>query len=69
MLLFVFVPILLVLRNEIAWSIVVFSGMIPYGLLLEHLARRHVLKVIGEHPETVDEFRRMGVIRTPEEAP
>ena len=62
MLLFIFVPIGLVFMDSYTLSFVVFAFMVPYGLLLRHLAVRAVRQHIASHPESVEEFETQGVI-------
>ena len=66
MLLFIFVPIGLVFLNLYTLSFVVFAFMVPYGLLLRHLAVRAVRQYLEVHPETLDEFENQGIIGSPD---
>ena len=63
MLLFVVVPIALVLKSFYGVSFVVFSFMVPYGLFVRHLAVRAVRQHLLQHPEELEEFEEMGIIR------
>ena len=62
MLLFIAVPILLVATGYTALSLLIFGLMLPYGLLLQHLAARSVSTFIQTHPESLGEFEETGVI-------
>ena len=62
MFLFIVVPIALVLKRFYALSFVVFSLMVPYGLLVRHLAVRAVRQHLENHPEQRDEFEHAGII-------
>jgi hypothetical protein len=66
MLLFIFVPIGLVFLNLYTVSFVVFAFMVPYGLLLRHLAVRAVRQYLELHPEAVEEFENQGIIGSPD---
>ena len=63
MLLFIAIPLVLVMKGYYLTSLLVFSFMVPYGLLLKHLARRAVAGMIAKHPKTLSEFKEAGVIR------
>jgi hypothetical protein len=62
MVLFIFVPIVLVMKRFYVISFVVFSFMVPYGLLLRHLAVRAVRRSLELHPEKSEEFQQEGII-------
>ena len=62
MVLFIIVPIALVLQRWYVLSFIVFSFMVPYGLLLRHLAVRAVRRYLSEHPETVEQFQQEGIV-------
>lgn len=62
MLLFIAVPVLLVAKGYYLASLLVFGLMVPYGLLLEHLAARAVSNFVQTHPEALVEFEETGVI-------
>ena len=62
MLLFVLVPIGLVFWNCYKLSFVVFAFMVPYGLVLRHLAVRAVRRHLESHPEAVEEFQSEGIV-------
>jgi hypothetical protein len=62
MLLFIFVPIALVLKNLYALSFGVFALMVPYGLFVRHLAVRAVRHHLQIHPEEREDFERAGII-------
>jgi len=62
MILFIVVPIGLVMRNFYVLSFIVFSFMVPYGLLLRHLAVRAVRRMVELHPEKSREFEQQGII-------
>ena len=62
MLLFIAVPVLLVATGYTALSLLIFGLMVPYGLLLQHLAARSVSTFIQTHPEALTEFEETGVI-------
>ncbi len=62
MLLFIAVPILLVAKGYYGLSLLIFGLMVPYGLLLQHLAARSVSTFIQTHPESLGEFEETGVI-------
>jgi hypothetical protein len=62
MFLFIVVPIALVLKNFYGLSFVVFAFMVPYGLLVRHLAVRAVRHHLTEHPEKIEEFQQAGII-------
>jgi len=62
MLLFIVVPIALVVKGFYALSFLVFSLMIPYGLLLRQLAVRAVRDRVQNHPEERDSFEQAGII-------
>jgi hypothetical protein len=63
MILFIFVPIGLVIEDLYLWSFVVFSLMIPYGLLVRRLAVFAVRNHLASHPDAVEEFREAGILR------
>jgi hypothetical protein len=56
MILFVFVPIVLVMKNFYTVSLIVFAMMVPYGLLVRHLAVRAVREHLQKHPESRQDF-------------
>ena len=62
MVLFILVPIVLVMKRFYVISFVVFSFMVPYGLLLRHLAVRAVRRSLELHPEKSEEFQQEGII-------
>jgi hypothetical protein len=62
MLLFIFVPVVLVLKSFYALSFIVFSLMVPYGLFIRHLAVRAVKEHLLKHPEEFDQFEQSGII-------
>src|ERR1051326_6494575 len=62
MFLFIVVPIALVLKSFYALSFAVFAFMVPYGLLLRHLAVRAVVQHLEEHPEERQNFEEAGII-------
>jgi hypothetical protein len=62
LLLFIFVPIALVLKNLYTLSFVVFALMIPYGLFVRRLAVRAVRQHLEKHPEEQDRFEQAGII-------
>ena len=62
MLLFIVGPLILVSKGYYTTSLVVFSFMIPYGLLLKRLAKRAVINLIDSHPQTSEEFANSGII-------
>ena len=62
MLLFIVVPIALVLKSFYSLSFVVFAFMVPYGLVVRHLAVRAVRRHLIEHPEECEEFEQAGII-------
>ena len=62
MLSFIFVPIGLVFMNQYVLSFVVFAFMVPYGLLVRHLAVRAVRAYVAAHPETLTGFQEEGII-------
>ena len=66
MLLFIFVPIGLVFLDFYSLSFAVFAFMVPYGLLLRHLAVRAVRQHLDVHPEAAEEFENQGIIGGPE---
>ena len=66
MILFILVPIAMVLKNFYFLSLVVFSLMIPYGLLVRHLSVCAVRNHLAGHPDVIEDFRDAGIIRTRE---
>jgi hypothetical protein len=62
MLLFIVIPIVLVFQSYYALSLFVFVLMVPYGLLLRHLAVRAVRRRLQERPEECAQFLQAGVI-------
>ncbi len=62
MLLFIFVPLVLVYYRYYVYSFFVFAGMVPYGLFLQYLAERSIVKIIRRNPETIEHFEEEGVI-------
>ena len=62
MVLFVLLPIALVFKNLYALSFGVFALMVPYGLLVRHLAVRAVRYYLQNHPEERENFERAGII-------
>ncbi len=62
MLLFIFVPLALVYYRYYIASFLVFGGIVPYGLLLEYVAERSVVRAIRKNPETLEEFADEGVV-------
>jgi hypothetical protein len=62
MFLFIVVPIALVLKRFYSLSFVVFVFMVPYGLLVRHLAVRAVRQYLLEHPDEREEFEEAGII-------
>jgi hypothetical protein len=62
MLLFIFVPLTLVYYRYYVPSFLVFGGIVPYGLLLQYLAQRSVIRTIRKHPEALEQFEKEGVI-------
>jgi hypothetical protein len=62
MLLFIFVPVVLVLKSFYTLSFVVFALMVPYGLFVRHLAVRAVREHLEKHPEEFDQFEQAGII-------
>ncbi len=62
MFLFVVAPIALVLKQFYALSFVVFSFMVPYGLLVRRLAVRAVRNHLESHPDQRQEFEQYGII-------
>ena len=63
LLLFMFGPIGLVLKNLYVLSFVVFSLMIPYGFLVRRLAVSAVRNHLASHPDSVEDFRNAGILR------
>ena len=62
LLLFIAGPVVLVAKGYYLLSLLVFGLMVPYGLLLQHLATRSVSTFLQAHPETLAEFEESGVI-------
>jgi hypothetical protein len=62
MLLFIFGPISLVFMDFYKLSFVVFTLMVPYGLLVRQLAVLSVRNHLAEHPEAVSDFEDQGII-------
>ena len=62
MLLFIFVPLVLVYYRYYVYSFFVFAGMVPYGLFLQYLAERSIVEIIRRNPETIGHFEEEGVI-------
>ena len=62
MVLFIFVPVVLVLKSFYAVSFLVFALMVPYGLFLRHLAVRAVRQHLQDHPEERDNFEQSGIV-------
>ncbi len=62
MLLFIFVPLVLLYYRYYVYSFVVFAGMVPYGLFLQYLAERSIVEIIRRNPETIGHFEEEGVI-------
>ncbi len=62
MLLFIAIPIALVLKSFYAFSFVVFSFIVPYGLLVRRLAVRAVRQHLLHHPEEREKFEEAGII-------
>ena len=62
MVLFILVPILLVWKRFYMSSFLVFALMIPYGLLMRHLAVRAVRQHLQNHPEDRENFEQAGII-------
>ncbi len=62
MLLFIFVPLVLVYYRYYVYSFFVFAGMVPYGLFLQYLAERSIVEIIRRNPETIGRFEEEGVI-------
>lgn len=62
MFLFIVVPITLVLKNFYGLSFIIFALMVPYGLLMRHLAVRAVREHLENHPEEREEFEQAGII-------
>lgn len=62
MVLFIVVPMGLVLKRFYGLSFFVFALMVPYGLLLRHLAGRAVRQYLELHPDEVPEFEQAGII-------
>ena len=62
MFLFIIAPIALVMKRFYVLSFVVFSFMVPYGLLLRRLAVRAVRNRLEKHPEELEEFEQSGII-------
>jgi hypothetical protein len=62
MLLFIFGPIALVFLNRYTLSLIVFSFMVPYGLLVRQLAVRAVARYLTAHSEAIEEFAASGII-------
>ena len=59
---FIVVPVILVFKSFYVLSFVVFSLMVPYGLLVRRLAVLAVRAHLANHPERVLEFRDAGII-------
>ncbi len=62
MVLFILVPVALVFKRFYTVSFLVFAFMVPYGLLLRHLAVRAVRQHLQLHPEARPEFEQAGII-------
>ena len=62
MILFILVPIALVLKSFYALSFAIFALMVPYGLLVRHLAVRAVRDHLQKHPEEREQFEQAGII-------
>ena len=62
MLSFIFVPIGLVFLSQYFLSFVVFAFMVPYGLVVRHLAVRAVRAYVADHPDALSEFQDDGII-------
>jgi hypothetical protein len=62
MFLFIVVPIGLVLKRFYILSFLVFAFMVPYGLLVRHLAVRVIRRQLELHPEKVEEFQQEGIV-------
>jgi len=60
--LFILVPIALVLKSFYALSFAIFALMVPYGLLVRHLAVRAVRDHLQKHPEEREQFEQAGII-------
>ena len=69
MLLFIFVPIGLVIKQFYTLSFLVFCFMVPYGFLVRHLAVRAVRNYLACHPEALDEFESSGILNSQELGP
>ena len=62
MFLFIVVPIGLVMKRFYVLSFLVFAFMVPYGLLVRHLAVRVVRGRLALHPEQSKEFEQEGIV-------
>ena len=62
MLLFIFAPIGLVIKEYYALSVVVFAFMVPYGFLMRRLAMKAVRNHLESHPEEIEAFEKQGII-------
>ena len=60
--LFILVPIALVLKSFYALSFAIFALMVPYGLLVRHLAVRAVRDHLQKHPEEREQFEQARII-------
>ena len=56
MFLFIVVPIGLVFKKFYTLSFLVFAFMVPYGLVVRHLAVRAVHRYLKTHPEEWEQF-------------
>lgn len=59
---FIVGPVVLVFKNFEVLSFVVFALMIPYGLLVRRMAILAVRTHLANHPESMLEFRKAGII-------
>jgi hypothetical protein len=62
MVVFIVAPVALVLKNFYLLSFIVFALMVPYGLLVRHLAVRAVQRHMMDHPEDRENFEKAGII-------
>ncbi len=62
MVLFIVAPIALVFKQYYTLRFIVFSFMVPYGLLVRHLAVRAVRSRLQSNPDLIQIFRDDGII-------
>ena len=62
MVLFIVLPVLLVVKSLYTLSFLIFALMVPYGLVVRHLAVRAVREHLQKHPEEREHFEQAGII-------